>query len=175
MTKETSEPWWKRRWEAFLDNAIFWGVGLLATALVTLLAAFGTNDATLPLWLVVLFGLVQLGTVAAVVMLFKRPRGAARLAGIEATAKPNRHAQLLARLRALDRSIGDLDPYDAIPWGIADTFNRILSDAIDQSSDSSNIEHIETYERSDSSAYSGQIADLRPMLAQIETLLEHDE
>ena len=120
---------WKRRWEAFLDNLIFWGFLLAAGIVVAATAAFGTRDAALPLWLVVLFGVVQIGTVGALVVLFRRTRPSQATAEPVGASPSHPHAGLLARAAALEASLAALDPGIAPEASTADAFNRILRDA----------------------------------------------
>jgi hypothetical protein len=175
--QRVNTDWWKRRWEAFLDNAIFYGVVALGTAAVALTAAYGTEDATLPLWLVVLFGVVQVLTVIAVVVLFRSARATPTTSAATpapTAPPPHPHAPLLARIDTLLESVRNRKMEGAVPWPIASTFNRILSDARDVTPDPV-LDDIEMYQRegNDQYAYSGYIDALEASLAQIRVVVEH--
>jgi hypothetical protein len=137
-------------------------------------AAFGTEDATLPLWLVVLFGLVELGTVIALVVLYRGPRRSRAAPAPPTAPPPHPHAKLLGRITALSASIGDLDPQDAVDGRTADIFNRILTDARRETDDPA-LGTIERYRVPPGEPYarSGDLGELRMQLRQIETIVDH--
>ncbi|MDX6585973.1 MAG: hypothetical protein QOI31_446 [Solirubrobacterales bacterium] len=164
-----NKEWWKKRGEAFLDNVIFYGAVALATALVGLAAAFGTDDAKIPLWVVVLFAALLIGCLAGVIVLFRRPAPAPAAASASTPEPPpHLHAALLARIEALLQSVRERKMEGAIPWAIASTFNRILEDARAATGDPV-LDDIETYQRQgdDTYAYSGYMDALEASLAQI--------
>lgn len=171
MTGADEQSWWARRWEAFLDNAIFWGIGVLATAAVALFAAFGTKDATLPLWLVVLFGLSQLGTVIAIVVLFRRPSFVQLQAAGEAGLPPS-NQRLIAQIDALREALRGEPEHSFIPWPAASTFNSILEAAKRTESDPL-LEEIAGFDPPDDDSNFSHSQDALTLLGQIRAVLEH--
>jgi hypothetical protein len=136
MPETTKHGFWKRRWEAFLDNLIWWVVLFAVGAFVAGVggaAVFGSSDVALPLWLIVLFGFVQLGCVGAIVLLLIRSyRPVAP--PIEAPAEPpppppHPHRALLGRIDALAASAAATEPMWPVESQVALTFNRILEEA----------------------------------------------
>lgn len=174
---------WTQRWEAFLDNAIFYGVVALVGVVVA--AGFLGEDVTsVPLWIVVLFVGILLGTVIAVAVLFQRLRGesavqtvvAPQPAPAPAPAPKHPHVALLGRIKALNSSLGDLDMKDAIERAVAETYNGILLDAQNATQDSV-LSGMRTYQvlGDDMYANSGQLGGLRLQLEQIAAIVEHSE
>ena len=134
MAEQVQEQsFWSRRWEAFLDNAIWYAALAVGGALVALAAAFGTSEAKLPLWAVVLFAVVQVACVAAIVALF---RGGFKR-GAVTVSLPHPHRKLLARCDALDVALERLDPTLPTEWATAEVFNSILMDAQQATGDES--------------------------------------
>jgi hypothetical protein len=170
------QTFWSRRREAFLDNFLFYIAVAVATVVVGLAAKFGTSEPKLPLWVVVLFGLVQLACVVALVVLFRRTRSS----GTAQTtpAQPHPHQKLLARIDALDRSIAALSPTAPADWPAANAFNGILKDAQAASADFT-LRDIEPLERGteyfSSQAYSATNGVVRTLLGQIRSVLASEQ
>ena len=165
----SESSFWKRRWEAFLDNAIFYGAVALVTAVVAA-GILGDDVSSVPLWVVVLLVGIQLGTLIAVVVLFRRPP--ARTPQPQAAPVPRPHAELLARIDALDSSLSELHSMNAIDWPAAHAFNVLLAE-VRALSESPALDDMETYDRSGSQAYSGHNSAVRTQLGQLRSIVDH--
>jgi hypothetical protein len=125
--------WLKDRGNALLDN-LLWALALLVVAAVgASIWAWGGKEASLPVWLVVLFGAVQAACVIAIVVLFVRRRAPA-LDGTAVSIQPppdppHPHEEILDRIDAFRSELELADSYEPVPWRTAAEYNELLDDA----------------------------------------------
>jgi hypothetical protein len=172
--------WFKDRLNALIDNLLWFlvlGVAAVAVAVGASLWAWGSKDANLPIWAVVLFGAVQVACIVAITVLFLRTRTRPSI-GLP-QERPHPHAALLARIDALGKSLAEGNQHEAVAWNMADTFNRILSDARNEARRRQSqhaLSHIAQLEPSD---YDDRYGDenygsVRATLRQVRAVVAHD-
>jgi len=165
--------WVKARITNLLDN-LLWALLVLVVATVgTSALAWGSQKASLPIWLVVLFGVVQIASVVAIIALWHRTRNSPPAQAAPAPKHPHDH--LLARIDQFDASLSEMDSSAVVKTSVAHAFNSLLAQASSDCVDTSGLNGISPVGESAMGGLTTvQVGDLRVLLGQVKATVEAD-